>query len=206
MSAPDVVVFDLGKVLVDFDYGLAVRKIAARSRMNAEQIHHLLLTSPLLLRYETGEISTGQFYREVCQASGFEGSLEEFSVLFSDIFSPIDPMIALHAALREQGVPTFIFSNTNELAVGHIGRTFPFFGHFTDYIYSFRHGSMKPDARLYEVVEKMTGRKGHSIFYLDDRLENIQTALQRGWQAHCHQDPESTLTLVRSKNWWKIPG
>jgi len=32
MITPKAVVFDLGKVLVDFDYGIAARRIAARAR------------------------------------------------------------------------------------------------------------------------------------------------------------------------------
>ena len=55
-------------------------------------------------------------------------------------------MIQLHAALRQQGIPTYIFSNTNELAVSHIRRTFPFFANFDGYILSYEHGAMKPDA------------------------------------------------------------
>ena len=35
MSVPSVVIFDLGKVLVDFDYGIAAAKIAQRSQRGA---------------------------------------------------------------------------------------------------------------------------------------------------------------------------
>ncbi len=38
MSHPEVVVFDLGKVLVDFDYGISAVKIAASSRFTPEQV------------------------------------------------------------------------------------------------------------------------------------------------------------------------
>ncbi len=36
MDSPKAVVFDLGKVLVDFDYSIAARRIAARSSMPIE--------------------------------------------------------------------------------------------------------------------------------------------------------------------------
>ncbi len=58
-------------------------------------------------------------------------------------------MIALHAELRGRGVPTYIFSNTNDLAIEHIRRNFPFFKNFVGYIYSYEIGAMKPDARIY---------------------------------------------------------
>ena len=69
-----VVVFDLGKVLVDFDYGIAARKIAARARLSAREIQRLIAHSSLLFRLETGEINNEQFFGEVCAATGFVGA------------------------------------------------------------------------------------------------------------------------------------
>src|SRR3954463_4998889 len=172
---PEVAVFDLGKVLVHFDFGIAARKLAARCQgTSSEAVQKFIDHSPLLFRYETGLIPKEQFHQEVCSGTGYSGELAEFCDVFSDIFSPIEPMIELHARLRANKVPTFIFSNTNDLAIGHIRKAYPFFANFDGYVLSFEHGAMKPDHKLYEVVENMTGRKGSQILYLDDRLDNIE--------------------------------
>src|SRR6267378_308207 len=126
-DAPKAIIFDLGKVMVDFDYAISARKIAAKSNSSAAQVQKLIDHSPLLFSYETGQIDKSEFYRQVCKLTGYRGRQEEFEPEFSDIFSEITPMIQLHAALRQAGVPTFILSNTNDMAVGHIRRTFPFF-------------------------------------------------------------------------------
>jgi len=211
--SPKVVVFDLGKVLVDFDYAIAARKIAARGIMPAEQIKKFLDQSPLLFRYETGLLTNEQFYAEVCAATGFRGNLDEFSHFFSDIFLPIEPMVQLQAAVRQRGVRTYIFSNTNELAVTHIRQSFPFFSNFDGYIYSFEHGAMKPDARLYEVVGRLSCRRGAEILYLDDRSENIAAGAARGWQVLLQESPENTraafqrlglLDSVQTDRRWKM--
>src|SRR5437870_13485259 len=76
------VVFDLGKVLVDFDYGIAARKIAARGRIAASEVQEFIDHSRLLFRYETGEIGRQEFFREVCVATGFCGGLDEFGAFF----------------------------------------------------------------------------------------------------------------------------
>jgi 2-haloacid dehalogenase len=189
MHAPSVIVFDLGKVLVDFDYSIAARRIASLGFMGLDEVRNFIDHSPLLFRFETGQLTKEQFYREVCAASGFAGSLDEFSAFFADIFVPIEPMIALHAVLHQRGLPTYIFSNTNELAVGHIRRSFPFFSNFDGYILSYEHGAMKPDARLYEVVERQTAARGAQILYLDDRPENIAAGAARGWQVILQESP-----------------
>jgi glucose-1-phosphatase len=191
------VVFDLGKVLLDFDYSIAARRLADRSKVPPDKIRSFIDYSPLLFRLERGQVTTEQFYQEVCAATGFDGPIEEFSNFFSDVFVPIEPMVELHAALRRRGLPTFIFSNTNDLAVQHIRRNFPFYANFDGYILSYEHGVMKPDAGLYEVVERMCGRRGAEILYLDDRPENVAAGAQRGWQVILQESPEKSLAAVR---------
>jgi HAD superfamily hydrolase (TIGR01509 family) len=195
---PRTVVFDLGKVLVDFDYGKSSRAFAARSKIPADAVRNLIDHSPLLFRYETGLITRDQFYKQVAAETGFQGTLEEFGPIFADIFVPIPPMIELQAALKKRGIPTFIFSNTNDLAVGHIRQTFPFFSNFDGYILSYEHGAMKPSAKLYEVVERETGRRGGEIIYLDDRAENVAAGAARSWRAILHETPEKSLAAVRA--------
>lgn len=190
------VVFDLGKVLVDFDYGIAARKIAARGTLPDHDLAHFLAHAPLLYRYETGLLTDEQFYRELCQASGFCGDFQEFSGCFADIFVAIEPMVELQAALRKRGLPTYICSNTNGLAISHIRRNFPFFSNFDGYVLSYEHGSMKPDARLYEVVEHQSGKRGAEILYVDDRPENIAAGAARDWQVVLQETPAKTRATI----------
>ena len=197
MNIPRAVVFDLGKVLLDFDYGIAVGHILSRCNITAPELEKLINQSPLLLRYETGLMTTQQFLDEVKTAAGFTCDLAEFRELFGNIFSPIQPMIELHAELRACGVPTYIFSNTNELAIRYIRGHFPFFQHFDGYVLSYEHGALKPDARIYEVVEHLSGRRGAEILYLDDRPENVEGGATRGWRAILHEAPDITRAAVQ---------
>jgi len=197
MHIPSVVVFDLGKVLVDFDYGVAARRIAARGRISMAQIAQFINQSPLFYQYESGALTTPQFFDEVCRVTGFQGSLDEFGQCFADIFVEIDPMIRMQAELRQQRIPTYVFSNTNELAAEHIRRSFPFYANFDGYILSYEHGAMKPDAQIYEVVERKAGRRGADLLYLDDRPENVAAGAARGWQVILQESPEKSLAAVR---------
>ncbi len=191
----EAVVFDLGKVLVDFDYSIAAPKIAARTRMSPLELMRFFMHSPLLLQYETGLITSQDFFREVSVGTGFSGSFEEFASFFADIFEPIEPMIQAHALLRRRGIPTYVFSNTNELAIRHVRQTYPFYATFDGHILSYEHKVMKPDARLYEVVERISGRRGDTILYLDDRPENVAAGAARGWQVILHESPEKTCAI-----------
>ena len=198
MSRPEVVVFDLGKVLVDFDYSIASRRIAQRGTLGMDAVQDFIDHSPLLYRYETGLIDQKQFFEEVRRATGFLGDIGEFGKFFADIFTEIPDMIALHGRLRRARVPVFIFSNTNDLAIGHIRRNFPFFEQFDAHVLSYEHGAMKPDAKLYEIVEQVTGRAGGKILYLDDRIENVEAGRARGWQVIHHRDSKESIREVEA--------
>ena len=189
---PKIIAFDLGRVLVDFDYSIGARHIAARATMSPGDVQKFLDHSPLLYRYETGLMNREQFFHEVRTATGFRGTFEEFCEFFADIFWPIEPMVQLHAAVRKRGIPTYIFSNTNDLAVGHIRRHFPFYANFDGYIYSYEHGAMKPSAALYEVLERQANCRSTEILYLDDRAENIAAGAARGWQVILQESPDKT--------------
>ena len=194
---PKAAVFDLGKVLVDFDYGIAVSRIQTACQITPQALRQLIDQSPLLLRYEIGQLTTEQFFAEVKTAAGFRGDFDTFQEMFGDIFTPIAPMVQLQAAIRARGLPTYILSNTNELAVHDIRRRHPFFQNFDGYVLSYEHGAMKPDARLYAVAERLTGLKGKDLLYLDDRPENVAGAATRGWRAILHESPEKTRAAVQ---------
>lgn len=193
---PVVVVFDLGKVLVDFDYSIAGRRLAAKSKASPAEIQAFLDHSPLLYQYETGLMTRQEFFAEVRRVSGFSGGLEEFSSFFADIFTEMPEMTALHAALRRKGIPTYIFSNTNDMATEHIRQAFPFFANFDGYILSYEVKAMKPAAKIYEALEAMSGKRGAEILYLDDRQENVDAGAARGWQVILQTEPAKSRRVI----------
>ncbi len=193
---PSVLVFDLGKVLVDFDYSIAARRIAPLCGSSADPVKFFSQHAALLSSYELGTFTTQQFFNQIKAASGFSGTQAEFSSFFADIFTPIQPMIDLQAELRKTQLPAYVFSNTNDLQIEHIRKRFPFFSDFDAYVLSYEHGAMKPSAKLYQIVERMSGRKGGEIVYIDDRPENVEAGVARGWQGILHESPEATRAAL----------
>ncbi|HZF01656.1 MAG TPA: HAD family phosphatase [Methylomirabilota bacterium] len=192
------IVFDLGKVLVDFDYSIAAKKIAARSTKQFPDLQHFLGSSPVLARFESGLLTREQFFADMRQITSFTGSLDEFVSDFADIFVPIPEMIKLHEELRRRGFQTYIFSNTNDIAVEHVRHNFPFFKNFDGYIFSYEVGSMKPDLKIYEAMGKLCGRSFADIVYIDDRPENIAAGASRGWRTVLHETPEKTRAILEA--------
>src|SRR5258706_9169830 len=144
---PRAVVFDLGKVLLHFDWMRAAQKLATRSKVPAQAMLKTLDYTHTVIQYELGAISSQQFFEHARDAIGFDGTFEDFAPMFAAIFSEMPAIIGLQAELRQRGVPTFVFSNTNELAANHVRANCPFFAGFTGYVFSFEHGAMNPEAK-----------------------------------------------------------
>jgi HAD superfamily hydrolase (TIGR01509 family) len=141
-------------------------------------------------------MTTQQFFAAVRERIGFAGNFNEFAAAFADIFTEMPEMTRLHDTLRGRGLPTFVFSNTNEIAVGHVRRNFPFFSNFTDYVFSFEHGVLKPNQGIYKIVEQRSGCRGAEILFLDDKPENAEAGAKRGWQTICHRSAEESIRAV----------
>jgi putative hydrolase of the HAD superfamily len=193
-----IIAFDLGKVLVDFDYSIAARKIGGRSTQPPENLHAFLGSSPLLFQFETGQLTRREFFDAIRETTGFQGDIEEFGGYFANIFAEMQAMTVLHAELRRRGLKTYIFSNTNDIAIEHIRRNFPFFQNFDGYIFSYEVKAMKPEAKIYEALEAMSGKRGAEIIYIDDRPENIAAGAARGWRTILHETPEKSCVELKA--------
>ena len=193
----EAVAFDIGKVLLDFDYSIFVEKMAKKSRCNEVDLNVYLNQSPLLAEYESGFLSSFEFYERVRKETGFAGSEAGFAKLFEDIFTPISGMIDIHQKIANSGIRTYTFSNTNEMAVRYISRNYGFWSNFSDHVLSHKVGALKPQSKIYEVLEEISGLQGAKIAYVDDLPLNCKAGRDRGWQVCCHTDPESSYKFFK---------
>ena len=157
-----------------------------------------LVNSPIQFDYESGLITTDEFFAAVRDGAGFRGNRAEFVEIFADIFSPMERMIPFFDRVKVAGIPTCVFSNTNEIAIGHIRDRFSFYSRFDGYVLSFEEKGMKPDEPISRVVEQRTGESGDAILYIDDRPENIAAGEARGWRCVQHSDADGTRAAFRS--------
>jgi hypothetical protein len=74
MSRP-VLLFDVGKVLIDFDFSIAARRLAERCDHPAETV--LTLFDDIKGPYEVGDMDDAEFVREGMERTGFQGTATE---------------------------------------------------------------------------------------------------------------------------------
>ena len=67
---PKFLYFDLGNVVLPFDYLVAVRQMADVAGVPPAVIQEVVFDSGLEIAYERGEMTTEQFYETFCQRTG----------------------------------------------------------------------------------------------------------------------------------------
>jgi HAD superfamily hydrolase (TIGR01509 family) len=176
------VCFDLGKVLLHFDWKIMLNRIAEKSPLSPDEISRLLKEDPQAIVYETGAITSAKFFSHLKKRLKYKGAAKELRACFSEIFTPLPEHIAL-AALLAPHYPLAIISNTNEAHIVHAEATYSFFSLFKARIYSHQVKAMKPDRAIYQAaLAALGGIDPLEVLFIDDIEDNILGAVQLGWQ------------------------
>jgi len=179
-----VLLFDLGRVLVDFDHLRAAQRIAGFCSKTPAQIYDLFFESGVTIAFEAGKITPEDFYLQVQQMLDLKLSYVSFEPIWNDIFflSAKNRLVfGLVNSLRVN-YKTALFSNINILHYEHLKKNFPVFGAFDKIFLSFQMGLVKPDKEAYNVVIQGLGVVPEEIFYTDDRPELVESAKSLGIQ------------------------
>jgi putative hydrolase of the HAD superfamily len=195
--AIEALLFDLGKVLVDFNFDRGIRRFAARCSLPPERFADVLRNEDWIQRYETGAISSREYLQYLQDAGTLRMDLEEFHESWSSVFLP-DPIMpdSLLQTLKQR-YPMILVSNTNESHADFIAREYRVFHYFDHRILSHEVGSMKPDYRIYEAAIAAAGKPAESLFFTDDREENVRAARELGIRAHQFESVAGLLEAFR---------
>src|SRR5438067_5595415 len=108
------IIFDLGKVLIDFDFRRGYQALAGHCPYSAPEIPARLATTDLVERFETGLVEPGDFVEQFSRVLDLELDYGNFcriwSCIFRDCLVPESLLEALGARYR-----LLLLSNTNAL-------------------------------------------------------------------------------------------
>lgn len=198
---PRALLFDIGNVLVRFDFSPAAQKFASLSRATAQEV--LSLMAPFKDDLESGRIADEDFITQSVERIGFRGTREDFVQIWGDIFTANDPMIARVKQLSGQ-MPLYLFSNTSGLHKAWLFEKFDVFGLFAGGIYSHEAHCMKPHEPIFHQAINAFGLEPERTLYIDDLPDNIATGRRLGFQCHQyhpdrHEEFEPALTAFEQR-------
>jgi putative hydrolase of the HAD superfamily len=189
------IVFDIGNVLLSFDFEKTFRRVAPLCGVAASEIAPRLsqLKGPL----ESGQISSSLFLEKVVQELQYRGEMADLRQAWQEIFEPIEQTHDLVRRLHGR-VPLYLLSNTSDLHTEYFIPRYSVFEHFEDGVFSHEVGFSKPDPAIYHAAIGKFAIEPHATLFVDDLPENIAAAAALGFQTHHyssqqHEDLERTL-------------
>lgn len=196
MPATTFVYFDLGKVLVSFNPALACQQVADVLGSDPTTIQAAMYGSGIEDQLESGQIEEPEFLDRLFTAVGRSATASDVLEAMSAMFWLNTSMLPVVARLVSEGVPMGILSNTcrphwDWIARQNYGLLRLIGSRAT---LSFEVGCMKPDPRIYAAAAQNAGASADQILFIDDRIENVQGAIDCGWRAIHYID---TPTLVQ---------
>ena len=182
----DAFIFDIGNVLLRFDYGRAHRAVA---RAGAKAAPDMQALESLALRYERGLLDDPSFLRELSGIFGGAVPEETLASAWQEIFEPNGPMWDVVSGLHGK-FPLYLLSNTNSLQHAHVERRYEIFSKFSDGVFSYRAGLLKPEPEIFALAIRQFGVRPERTFYIDDLAANIEGARAAGLRAMLY-DPDA---------------
>ena len=183
----DVVLFDLGNVILDFNHFQIGEKLAAFSQKRGGQdpsaifTHLFDLRNGLVNLYETGKISSKKFFDVLKERFQLDISFEAFALIWNDIFVENRKVSEIIRSLKEQKRLGLI-SNTNPLHFDYALATFPVVRVFDRWILSHEVGFKKPAAEIFQAALRWASTEPQRILFIDDIPRHVEVAISLGMQ------------------------
>ena len=174
-----VIIFDLGKVIVDFDHHTICSRLARHCRFNPEEIYGKIFASQLEARFDEGRISPEEFHAEAARSLGFDLDITAFKRIWNRIFT-INPGIAALIRRLKKKYRILCLSNTNVWHFSYCIEKFPVLNRFEAFILSYAVGVRKPRRRIYAEALKAARALPEQCCYIDDVPEYVQKARRMG--------------------------
>jgi glucose-1-phosphatase len=181
------IIFDLGGVVLNIDYMLAVRAFNELGLQGFEQFFSQAQQKELFDLYEKGQISSVDFRKELkkyCKPEVKDMTIDEaWNNMLLDL--PIERLDLLKRF--KQTHRTFLLSNTNEIHIDtfnlYLQKNFnipDLSGHFEKLYLSYKVGMRKPDAEIFELVLSENNLNPSDTLFIDDSIQHIETAKNLG--------------------------
>ena len=193
------VIFDIGNVLIEWQperfYDAVIGKERRRAFFDTLDLHAM-----------NDDVDRGAPFRERIYAEAekhpaWRDEIRMWHDRWSDMATPaIDHSVRLLRALRARGVPVFALTNFG-VEPFEIGRTaYPFLNEFDRHYVSGHMKVIKPEPRIYEMVEQDCGIAPAALLFADDRIDNIKVAADRGWKTHLFDGPQGWANRLVAEN------
>jgi putative hydrolase of the HAD superfamily len=188
------VVFDVGRVLIDFCYVDFFNLLRQRG---AEIVDEEDFSAQVgLIGYECGEISNSEFLNRVNELMNDPLPDDQLVAAWNSLFTSVPAMLNFAKGLKAY-CRVYLLSNTSALHWEYLQQQFSLHQYCHDLLASYQVGYMKPAAEIFTAAAEQFNIDPEATVFVDDKQENVAGALACGWNGIWHRDRMETTNRLR---------
>jgi putative hydrolase of the HAD superfamily len=196
MAIPEVLLFDLGGVLVD-SAGLRELPGMLAAPMSPEDLRRKWVTSPAVRSFETGRCSSQEFAVAFIEEWRLSIGHGDFLARFTAWAGAPYPETAELLSGLAGRYTLACLSNTNAAHWDSLCRMDDLRPVLERPFTSHKLGLMKPSPEVFARVASDLGHPPGDIAFFDDGPENVDVAARAGLSAHCTVGPVALRNVLR---------
>ena len=176
-----VVVFDLGNVLLPFDYNILINRLdKIKTGLGKHFVDTYFAQYDFHRAFESGKISEEKFIERMLEILDHLIDAETFCRYFSEIFEENKEVTAMLPELKKK-YKLILLSNTNSIHEKYGWNNCGFLRHFDSLVVSHKTGAVKPEDKIYHAVEDASGFPPEEHVFIDDIENYVNAAKKLGW-------------------------
>lgn len=179
----EVIVFDVGNVLLRFDPEIVVRLLPDETRRPLTEA--MFGPKHLWSAFDLGKESNEEIARRIAREAGLDGAWDQvMHVLlhFPEVLHPL-PLARCLDELKAQGKRLFALTNYPEPSFSETCRLFPFLTEKLEgAVVSAREKLVKPDPAIFQLLTERYRLSPRDTLFIDDARANVEAAASLGFQ------------------------
>ena len=184
------IIFDFGKVLLDWD----VRYLYRNYFPDSQSLENFLVEINFYEwnnRHDAHPTLVAGIEEQVKKYPHWEKLIRLYDEFYPlSLQGAIDGSVRILRQLYEQGHPLYGLSNFNSAKFASIKPQYPFFEFFDAIVLSGDAGVVKPNPKIFEILLEWIDRGASECIFIDDSFPNVQSALALGFDAIHFKSPE----------------
>lgn len=189
----DAVVWDIGRVLVQWDFPRIWRGVIPDP---AEHAHFTtqIVSEAWHARHDEGVPMADLVAERSAAHPEHAGLIARYATHWLDSLpGPVPGTHALIERMAARAVPQYAITNFGDEAFALFRPTFPVLDHMRDIVVSGVERLIKPDPAIFHLAAARFGLAPERMVFIDDNAANIATARDLGWHTHHFLDDAAAL-------------
>ena len=171
----EIIIFDLGNVVINVSQKLMFRKFAKNSGKPINEIEKIYENSADRRKFEMGKLNPIQFYNSMKKDMALNLSFREFKKIYTGIFSHNKEIEKIIPKLKKK-YRLILLSNTDEMHYDYIKKEFKILNYFDDFVLSYKVKCRKPNPLIFLKAIQKSKTFPWNCVYFDDILEFVWMA------------------------------